>query len=331
MSTKKTILLVEDEPLWITRVEEDLNDHYDLIITTSFSEAQSIILSEIKLDAVIMDIMLPPSNYYPGKKSDTGINLIESLNHHKGSEVPVIVFSFYLQEYRDQMTNFGVYSFLSKSAINPGDLLNLLQKAIIDCESRKKGQPSQYKLNDEQKKELEEGIEKYVDIKTKSIHIPDQGIYELIKPLIGYKNHIENQLSKYLFERNVFVMMKFRDSNKYLGDYIIETLNNKGFQGIRADNPEWQITYNIYNPIAIIYCCKYGIALFDEPEESNNFSPNVAYELGMMHNQHKECLILKQKKLPEMPFDLLKDLYIGYEQDLQVRPIITSWIDQINR
>jgi hypothetical protein len=79
----------------------------------------------------------------------------------------------------------------------------------------------------------------------------------------------------------------------------------------------------------VLYCCKFGIALFDEAEAQQAFSPNVAYELGMMHYQGKECLILRHSSLPGMPFDLIKDLYREYAKDLQVRDVIGKWAAQI--
>jgi hypothetical protein len=124
-------------------------------------------------------------------------------------------------------------------------------------------------------------------------------------------------------------MMKFRPSNKDLSDFIIENLQSHGLRGVRADANDWNITRNVYNPISVLYCCKYGIALFDEPEKDQTYSPNVAYELGIMHYQQKECLILRHASLSAVPFDLVKDLYVTYEKDLQVRRIIGDWVKQI--
>ena len=95
------------------------------------------------------------------------------------------------------------------------------------------------------------------------------------------------------------------------------------------DHVNWNITQNVYNPIAVLYCCKFGLALFDEPEDYQAYSPNVAYELGMMHYQSKGCLILRHSTLPAVPFDLIKDLYKTYNRDLQVRKIIENWTKQI--
>jgi hypothetical protein len=76
-------------------------------------------------------------------------------------------------------------------------------------------------------------------------------------------------------------------------------------------------------------CCKYGIALFDRAEPRQAFSPNVAYELGMLHQQNKNCLVLKHSSLPPMPFDVIKDLYTLYDEDLKLRSIISKWISEI--
>jgi uncharacterized lipoprotein YehR (DUF1307 family) len=82
--------------------------------------------------------------------------------------------------------------------------------------------------------------------------------------------------------------------------------------------------------IAVLYCCKFGIALFDEPEEHQAYSANVAYELGMMHYQNKDCLILRHSSLPAFPFDLIKNLYMPYNRDLEVKRKIADWIKQIS-
>ena len=151
--------------------------------------------------------------------------------------------------------------------------------------------------------------------------------FQLLRPLIGFKKAIRERLENY--DRNVFLMMKFRDSNKLVYEFIRKQLKGIGFNCVRADQPEWNITHNIYNPLAVIYCCRYGIALFDEPEEGNFFSPNVAYELSMMHMQGKECLILRNRMLPAMPFDLIKDVHEAYSKDLELEKIVRTWISKL--
>lgn len=161
------------------------------------------------------------------------------------------------------------------------------------------------------------------------LNISNTERFKIVKPLIGYKDEVIKRLKKYPYNRNVFLMMKFRKENNLLFKFIKENLENNGFNCVRSDQIEWGITKNFYNPIAVLYCCKYGIALFDRPEKNNTFSPNVAYELGMMHLQGKDCLILRHTTLPNMPFDLIGDLHVPYKEDLEVQEIIKDWIENI--
>ncbi|RZB31040.1 MAG: hypothetical protein AEth_00994 [Candidatus Argoarchaeum ethanivorans] len=153
--------------------------------------------------------------------------------------------------------------------------------------------------------------------------------FPIIKPLIGFKKEMQSHVEQYPYERNVFLMMKFRPTNERVYRFIENNLKQNGFNCVRSDQREWDITKNLYNPIAALYCCKYGIALFDKPEDGNNFSPNVAYELGMMQLQGKNCLILRRTNLPDMPFDLIKDLHKYYSEDLELKEIVFDWIKKI--
>lgn len=163
-----------------------------------------------------------------------------------------------------------------------------------------------------------------------ALYIPREGAFPLLKPLVGFRAEILARLARHPYERNVFLMLKFRPGNADLSDFILETLARHGFHGVRADQPEWNLTNNVYNPVAVLYCCKYGIALFDEAEPGQTYSANVAYELGMMHLQKKTCLILKHASLPQLPFDLIKDLHVSYERELPVRKLIERWIEEIS-
>lgn len=149
---------------------------------------------------------------------------------------------------------------------------------------------------------------------------------DLIKPLIGFKDEIKSRLKKYPYEKNVFLMMKFRDSNLPFYKFIKRQLSIRGLNCVRADEAEWNITHDVYNPLAVLCCCKYGIALFDEPEENAHYNPNVAYELGIMHYQRKECLMMKHSSLSDVPFDLIRNLYVTYSEKYEFESIIDSWI-----
>ncbi len=161
------------------------------------------------------------------------------------------------------------------------------------------------------------------------IRVPG-GSFRVMKALVGFRGDIERQIIRFPFEKNVFLMMRFRKENKSLSDFIIKTLSEAGLNGVRADHSDWNLTNNVYNPIAVLYCCKYGIALFDKAETNQAYNPNVIYELGMMHELGRECLILRNDTLPAVPFDLIKDLYMPYRGKLAVRTNIQRWIQRIS-
>jgi len=164
------------------------------------------------------------------------------------------------------------------------------------------------------------------------LYINANAVFNLLPSLIGFKKEMQKVLKKYPYEKNVFLMMKYRESNAEVYDFIKEELHKRGYNCIRADEPDWDITRDVYNPIAVLYCCKFGIALFDEPEEKQLFSPNVAYELGIMQAQNKNCLILKHESLIKEPFfDLMKDLYKPYSKEIRMKKIFKDWLDSIER
>ena len=164
------------------------------------------------------------------------------------------------------------------------------------------------------------------------LYINSHEIFPLLPSLIGFKEVMKKMINMYLYERNVFLMMKYRPNNAEIYDFIKDELQKNGYNCVRADEPEWEITQDVFNPIAVLYCCKYGIALFDEPEEKQLFSPNVAYELGIMQAQNKNCLILKHESLKDEPFfDLMKDLHKVYKKEIELRKFFKNWISNIER
>ena len=60
-------------------------------------------------------------------------------------------------------------------------------------------------------------------LKEQTLTLPGEGTYDLPKPLQGFKKDIERHILKFPFEQNVFLMMKFRPTNRDVADYIIET------------------------------------------------------------------------------------------------------------
>ena len=191
-------------------------------------------------------------------------------------------------------------------------------------------------INTSDRKDFELLIEalfrKYTQRSPTKLVISSDEQFTLSAPLVGFKNLIEQRLKKYPYHKNVFLMMKFRgEKNKRVYEFIHQTLNTQGLNCVRSDELYWDITRNTYNPVAVLYCCKFGIALFDLPEPGNEYSPNVAYELGIMHEQGKECLILRSAGLNEVPFDLVKELYVTYDDNLELQEIIGDWVKKISK
>lgn len=173
-------------------------------------------------------------------------------------------------------------------------------------------------------------IEKYTkfdQVEDKLYVTPTQ--YYRLYTLAYHKARLVRQLQQFPYEKNVFLMMKYRKNNEAFYGFIKNELTRCGYNCVRADAPEWNLTNDVYNPIAVLYCCKYGIALFDEPEDGANYNPNVAYELGIMQDQGKSCLILKHSSLKGVPFDLVKELYKTYTREIEFQKIFRDWLVSI--
>ncbi len=130
-------------------------------------------------------------------------------------------------------------------------------------------------------------------------------------------------LRQYSFDRNCFIMVAYRKRLVSLVTRLKNVLVDLGLNGIVAE--EHRITDDLYNPVACLLCCNYGIAVFDRPEAGQMHNPNVVYELGMMQLLKRPCLILKHKRLRTMPSDLLSRLYETYESADEAEARVREW------
>jgi hypothetical protein len=75
--------------------------------------------------------------------------------------------------------------------------------------------------------------------------------------------------------------------------------------------------------------CRYGIAVYEDIDQ-RDFNPNVAIELGYMLGHEKRCLILKEKRLPTIPADIVGRLYKpwdAFDIEASVSAAVAQWVD----
>jgi len=159
--------------------------------------------------------------------------------------------------------------------------------------------------------------------------IPDLPTQLVPNPLIGWRSAMETFVRNHPFDRSVFIMIRYRPRNAALIRNVKRALSADGFNGIMAS--EHNLTGDLYNPVACLLCCSRGIAIFDRVEENQEFNPNVAYELGMMHLLGREVLILKHDTLRSLHSDILMRLYIEYDSPGSVGARVSDWIDNQHR
>jgi len=168
-------------------------------------------------------------------------------------------------------------------------------------------------------------LERMVHVKPGVLQLPD-GEIRLPSNLVGYVSHLQAFLEVNKYENNVFVMMKYRAKNEQLKKAISLGIERNGKKAVLAS--DFSITDELSNVIACLLCCKYGIALFDDPEDGQHINPNVAYELGIMHFLGRPCLILKSDQLSSLQSDILAKLYTSYSpsQPLDIVDKIGAWL-----
>lgn len=151
---------------------------------------------------------------------------------------------------------------------------------------------------------------------------------------IEHVRHLEPYLRTFLEDhpdpsRNVFVMMRFSASEQMtqIHDAIVAGLAEHGMNAVRADDRDY--TGELWSNIEVYLTgCQYGIAVFEDIEQ-RDYNPNVSLELGYLMGRGKRTLLLKEKRLPNMPSDVVHRLYKefdGYDIDNSVRREVGTWI-----
>lgn len=141
--------------------------------------------------------------------------------------------------------------------------------------------------------------------------------------LQGWTKPIKEFLRKHPFEKNVFIMVSYRSELARVIARVEDELRNLDLYPVLAR--DHRLTDDLYNPIACLLCCAYGVAIFGRAEAAQMHNPNVVYELGMMQLLKRPCVILKHAKLKRMPTDLLNRLYEDYSTERGAARKLTEW------
>ncbi|MBP2377029.1 hypothetical protein JOF42_000524 [Microbacterium phyllosphaerae] len=146
--------------------------------------------------------------------------------------------------------------------------------------------------------------------------------------------HLEPYLRAFLEDhpepsRNVFIMMRFgaTPQMKQIHDAIVAGLAEHGMNAVRADDRDY--TGELWSNIEVYLTgCAYGIAVFEDIEQ-RDYNPNVSLELGYLMGRGKRTLLLKEKRLPNMPSDVVHRLYKefdGFDIDNSIKREVGTWI-----
>jgi len=152
----------------------------------------------------------------------------------------------------------------------------------------------------------------------------------LPKRLVGYRTELENFLATHPFDRNVFLMMPFRETTAALRSAVRQVCKKYKLHLVIADEQRIIDSDLNGNVLACLIASRYGIAVFAKPEATQTVNPNVAYELGMMHRDDKVCLILKHFRVKHLQTDLVAHLYVDVDpSDKQsVVAAVEGWIQE---
>lgn len=139
----------------------------------------------------------------------------------------------------------------------------------------------------------------------------------------GWTKDIRRFLKRSPFGKNVFIMVAYRARLEPLINAVKSKVRQLRLKPVLARDVT--LTNDLYNPIACLLCCSYGVAIFDRAEAAQTHNPNVVYELGMMQLLKRPCVILKHTSLKKMPTDLLSMLYEDYSSKQDAVRKLGAW------
>ncbi|OLT34754.1 hypothetical protein BJF84_17130 [Rhodococcus sp. CUA-806] len=109
---------------------------------------------------------------------------------------------------------------------------------------------------------------------------------------------------------------------------IKTALKARGMNAVRADDRDY--SDELWSNVEVYLTgCMYGIAVFEDFDE-RDYNPNVSLELGYLMGRGKRTLLLKEKRLPKLPTDVVHRLYKEFDMlniDASVEREVGRWVD----
>jgi hypothetical protein len=152
-----------------------------------------------------------------------------------------------------------------------------------------------------------------------------------VRAPVGYEQ-LQPQLDAFtrdnpIHEKNVFIVMRFRQDKHFLEirDAIRNALSGYGLKGLRADDRMYPNEGDLWSNICTYMLgCSHAVCVFEDIDE-RDFNPNVSLEYGFMRALNKPILLLKEKRLPRMPTDIVGKLYRDFDAH-NIEPTINRQI-----
>jgi hypothetical protein len=114
-------------------------------------------------------------------------------------------------------------------------------------------------------------------------------------------------------QKTAFIIMRFGSSRSHskVLSAIRRTLKTHGIVGLRADDKQYHDDL-LYNILTYVFGCSFSIAIF-ERIETEQFNPNVSFEVGYAMAIDKPVCLLKDRTLKTLQTDLMGKLYREFD------------------
>jgi hypothetical protein len=143
---------------------------------------------------------------------------------------------------------------------------------------------------------------------------------------------IKALLQRFPFETNVFCMTRFPDEDGELPDPVPDVIttarNVLDLHGLTLHLASDRVLDDdlLGNVAAHMWACQFGVALF-ENRQSEGLNYNLVTEVGSMLMTGRRCALLKDDSAPNMPTDLVGQIYksVNFANQAAVAATLHLW------